>query len=665
MRSARLRLWLLCVVVATSVPAHGHDDEGHDPSDVRRAALAAGLGSLRGVRAPRPADLDEFLNPGTDARRAAVQLGKALFWDMQVGSDGQACASCHFHAGADSRATNQLHPGQDPSFDPTATGTVGPNTTLTADDFPFHQLEDPLDRMSVVLFDTDDVCSSQGVVSARYAGLARGDLDERARALPDALFHVGGVNVRRVEPRNAPSVINAVFNATNFWDGRAHPRFNGVNGSGPLDPDARISVQERGRLVRRAIALEHASLASQAVGPPTNDTEMSFVGRPFRDVGRKLLGTRALAHQLVHPEDSVLGPLARARLTDRGLGGKRGLTVSYGELVRRAFQRRYWAADERIDGYTVLEENFSLFFGLAVQRYEATLVSDRTPFDKFLDGDDTQLDDTALLGLLVFLNRGGSDDPVFVDVSQGNCVSCHAGPALTTAALLPGDAPIEIASRSPFATFDLDMGDGTAFRERGFANIGVRPTAEDLGRGGTDAALPLSPIRQRLLAVGRAPVLPACGGLETPPCPEDDRALVDGAFKVPGLRNVALTGPYFHNGGQATLPQVIRFYERRGDFSDENLFDLDPDLARVDFVEDDEATLVAFLHSLTDGRVRNERAPFDHPQLFVPDGHPGDQTALACVRGSRACDAVREIPAVGALGRRAAGLPPLATFLGR
>src|SRR5512138_1696482 len=35
---------------------------------------------------------------------AAIQLGKALFWDMQAGSDGKtACASCHFHAGADRR----------------------------------------------------------------------------------------------------------------------------------------------------------------------------------------------------------------------------------------------------------------------------------------------------------------------------------------------------------------------------------------------------------------------------------------------------------------------------------------------------------------------------------------------------------------------------------
>ena len=46
-------------------------------------------------------------------KTAAIQLGKALFWDMQAGSDDtQACASCHFNAGADSRAINQINPGQ-------------------------------------------------------------------------------------------------------------------------------------------------------------------------------------------------------------------------------------------------------------------------------------------------------------------------------------------------------------------------------------------------------------------------------------------------------------------------------------------------------------------------------------------------------------------------
>src|SRR5437660_1238203 len=42
---------------------------------------------------------------------ALISLGKALFWDMQVGSDGvQSCATCHFNAGADTRDRNQISP---------------------------------------------------------------------------------------------------------------------------------------------------------------------------------------------------------------------------------------------------------------------------------------------------------------------------------------------------------------------------------------------------------------------------------------------------------------------------------------------------------------------------------------------------------------------------
>jgi hypothetical protein len=63
-------------------------------------------------------------------------------------------------------------------------------------------------------------------------------------------------------------------------------------------------------------------------------------------------------------------------------------------------------------------------------------------------------------------------------------------------------------------------------------------------------------------------------------------------------------------------------------------------------------------------RVRDQRAPFDHPQLFVPNGHPGDQSRLDCVSGLQACDDLVELPPVGAKGRSAAGLAPLQTFLG-
>src|SRR5437763_2650740 len=90
-----------------------------------------GAVSLKSVPVPTPTDLAHYI---TD-QKAAVALGKALFWDMQTGNDGkQACASCHFHAGADHRSTNQLNP-RSGAF------TSGANHTLVAGDFPFHSTE--------------------------------------------------------------------------------------------------------------------------------------------------------------------------------------------------------------------------------------------------------------------------------------------------------------------------------------------------------------------------------------------------------------------------------------------------------------------------------------------------------------------------------------------
>ena len=35
----------------------------------------------------------------------------------------------------------------------------------------------------------------------------------------------------------------------------------------------------------------------------------------------------------------------------------------------------------------------------------------------------------------------------------------------------------------------------------------------------------------------------------------------------------------------------------------------------------DRVSLVAFMKALTDDRVRYDRAPFDHPELCIPNGH--------------------------------------------
>ena len=74
----------------------------------------------------------------------------------------------------------------------------------------------------------------------------------------------------------------------------------------------------------------------------------------------------------------------------------------------------------------------------------------------------------------------------------------------------------------------------------------------------------------------------------------------------------------------------------------------DPEAVKADLVE--------FLKALTDERVRIAAAPFDHPQIFVPNGHPGDTTSVVQLDG-RAVDALLEVPATGGRAARPARVP--------
>lgn len=697
-----IQLVAVLLAVATVIPLTTpvHAAVVLDPAAVRAAALAAGLDSLRNVPVPQVNNIGDFLNPGPGPKSMAVVLGKALFWDMQVGSDGQACASCHFHAGADKRSKNQIDPGfssdpQDTAFGNSSVvgiqgiSTFGPNHQIAAGEFPFHQVTDTQREdynHRVVLRDTNDVVSSQGPFKANFTAVVPGQLNDLGTAVADAVFSVGGVNVRRVEPRNTPTVINAVFNVENFWDGRARNQFNGINPFGPLDGSATVLVNNSGTLSETTIIIPNSSLASQAVGPPLSDLEMSYIGRTFPDIGKKLLTTRPLAFQAVHANDSVLGTFSRA--------GLNGLTfATYTELVQAVFQPKYWNSDKVItfnpDGtrvlnnagyvppagvtaYSEVEANFSLFFGLAVQAYESTLISDQTRFDRFMEGNDLALTQNEMAGLLIFINTGAqAANPLFAGVSQGGCTNCHKS-ALFSDATFPGmgiEGAIEVELAPVLVDGRIKVGTELIVVDNGFYNIGVRPTSEDIGRGASVFGKPLSATRQALLGLPFAPRLPA--GL-----PANPRVAVDGAFKVPGLRNVELTGPYFHNGGQATLVQVLDFYHRHADFGDSNIANLDSPMAsvkldgRLDAIgrDLDADRLVKFLISLTDERVRGETAPFDHPQLMVPNGHPGDATAITeftVVDGvQQANDALLDIPAVGRDGRKAEGIDEIFPFLG-
>ncbi|PTU02202.1 cytochrome-c peroxidase, partial [Pseudomonas sp. HMWF031] len=542
------------------------------------------LQSLRGLTPPDPSGTEggrkvDLMTDYVLNRSAAVLLGKALFWDMEIGSDGStACASCHFHAGADHRTTNQINPGQAntnanvssifnkpfiasdipgdvPSYTTKSGGKGGPNYLLKKSDFPTHVLADPLNRDSAIVYSTDDVIGSQGVFDANFVKPHQARFDKCIQQ-PDGIFQVGGINVRRSTGRNAPTVINAAFNVRNFWDGRANNVFNGFSPFGNRDPDAGIFVTSDGSGVATKVklALKDASAASQAVGPPGSPVEMSCGGRTFADIGRRMLDTLMLKQQRISSTDSVLGPVSGAR------------RPTYRELIKNAFQPRLWNATQQVSlggaPYTQMEANFPLFFGLAIQMYESTLISDQAPLDAYLQGDHTAMNNQQVQGMNLFLGKG-------------KCVNCHGGAELTNAGSRLLFHPRERIER-------MVMADNlTTLYDNGFYNTGVRPTSEDLALGGSDAwGNPLSFTREynTVLKGGQipdpldvdvctfearlSPAIPCDATLK----PEVGfRDAVDGAFKTPTLRNIALTGPYFHNGSRATLQQVMEFYNRGGD----------------------------------------------------------------------------------------------------
>ncbi|MFP5239097.1 MAG: cytochrome-c peroxidase [Acidobacteriota bacterium] len=557
---------------------------------------------------------------------AAIRLGKALFWDMQVGSDGvQACATCHFQGGADIRSGNTLNPGANGNF-----SIKGANGSLSPADFPFHKVANP-DSAANVVSDSDDIVGAQGLVN--YAFTTTNGNKPRSRDAgtlqSEPVFQVAGKSVRQVTGRNAPSTINAVYYFNNFWDGRASNTFNGVNPFGAADTGAHVWANTNGSLAQEAVALRNSSLASQAVGPPNNPVEMAFNGRTFPELGRKMLGVRPLAKQLVHPSDSVLGNISA--WPARGVKN----SVSYKQMIKDAFADKYWNSSQLVNGHSQMEANFSLFWGLAVQAYERTLISDQSKYD------------LAQLGQATLTAQ--EEDGLGVFTSGGTrCANCHAGAEFSDHTV----SFVQSQGLNPVlpTVADTTANGRTGTRDAGFHNIGVRPTAEDTGRGGnTPFGGPLSFTLQS--GVNQA------------------NAIINGTFKTPTLRNVELSGPYFHDGSVGTLKQVVDFYTRGGNFGAANAGDLSKDIGPIGQLsgdEDKKNALVAFLLTLTDPRVKNESAPFDHPQLFLAVAAPGDDSAVNCTASQieqGACDQFVELPPTGQGGRTADGRAQLTTFM--
>ncbi len=145
----------------------------------------------------------------------------------------------------------------------------------------------------------------------------------------------------------------------------------------------------------------------------------------------------------------------------------------------------------------------------AIASYERTLVSFDSPFDHFIAGDKNAIDASARRGWELFNTRG-------------RCNLCHA--------------------------LSDQKRDATYFTDNDFHNIGIgiirhnvvalARQAEQLKSGDT-SAIDRAAIQSEMSALGRFLVTKK----------EPDTA----SFKTPDLRNVLVTGPYFHDGSQETL----------------------------------------------------------------------------------------------------------------
>lgn len=609
------------------------------------------FGPMSTLPTPLPANLSEFVQDNAKA----IELGKALFWDMQMGSDGKtACATCHYSGGGDVRDRGQGHPGALGIFQ-----NLAPNQQLTHDDFPTRKLSDPDDATSGLLRDSTEVVGSQGVHKMAFDGVALGldgaDEVDDCSGEPDFLNNVNGVNVRQTTGRNAPAAINSIHYVDAFWDGRARSDFNGNDPHGQGNLDAAVQkISLDGSICACGITMDRAALASQAVGPPLSGVEMSGEGRQFYDLGKKACNLMPLADQMVASDDSVLGDLAMS-----GIDGGPGLSTSYVEMIEAAFRPAYWVSEAIFDAsgnvigtgapdgpdeFAQMETNFALFWGISVMLYESTLLSDQTRFDQWLAGNENALSPEEENGLDAFYS-GGTE-----------CSQCHTGPLLSSATW--GELNVDNGvGEGPVVEVDTNGDDGIG--DKGFFNIGLRPSSEDAGRAnvgsmtwtnawlsGNTAALPSGVIDPEL-EVG----------------PDKNT----GAFKTPGLRCVELNGPYFHNGSAATLLQVVQFYTRGGDFGHVNPDSVSTYIDPIGKLRNKlprQMAMVAFLKSLTDERVRWERAPFDHPELRFPNGAIGDTFIVeeGGLHPNESADNMVTLPCVGAGGRTAA-MGPVLGFL--
>ncbi len=74
----------------------------------------------------------------------------------------------------------------------------------------------------------------------------------------------------------------------------------------------------------------------------------------------------------------------------------------------------------------------------------------------------------------------------------------------------------------------------------------------------------------------------------------------NGKFKVPTLRNIAMSAPYSHNGSFPTLEKMVGFLNDSSGITPEVAGNIDPGVGSLGLTSDQVNDIVAFLNTLTD-----------------------------------------------------------------
>jgi cytochrome c peroxidase len=196
----------------------------------------------------------------------------------------------------------------------------------------------------------------------------------------------------------------------------------------------------------------------------------------------------------------------------------------------------------------------------AIASYERTQISFDSPFDHFIAGDKNAISDSAKRGWELFNTKA-------------RCNKCHARTE--------------------------EKRDPTYFMDKDFHNIGIgilhhnvaaeACEAEQELNSGNTIDVDQAAIQSDMSVLGRFLVTKK----------EADIA----SFKTPDLRNVLITAPYFHDGSQATLWDVMDHYNKGDGIRNPWL---DDDMRPLALGESQIDDVVAFLASLTGAQYQEQ-----------------------------------------------------------